>query len=252
MPQSRLSDIGWWLFQAFNVAIGAVVLGQFHQQATALLHGADSNATKFFRNHSMWVNRLEHEDGSHQIAKYIDPKLGAPFYHLLHFLPAAIWAIVLPFQVTECARKRWPWMHRVCGRIFLACSLMLGLSSFMFLFFKTTFSEEEVYLWFLSIAFLVTGWLAYTNAAARRIQEHTVWITRHIGSGMVIYLMRAVYAIWFVCVFPDAASVPREILVPARKTMFGTAALISVAVCLIGTELLIRCGGLDVKRTKAA
>lgn len=242
--------IAWWAFQVFNVVIGGLVLAQFHQQMSALAYGANANATTFYQNNSDWASRLEHIDGSHQVAKYLDPKLGAPFYHIFHFTPAALWAVILPLQITACARKRWPTLHRVCGRVFFICSLLLGLSSFMFVFFKTTFSEEELHAWVLSIVFLVTGWFAYTNAAARRFAEHQVWIVRHIGSGMVIYLMRAVYALWFFARFPDAAAVPREALVPARQSMFGQAAIISIAVCFVGTEAFIQCGGLNARSVR--
>jgi len=242
----------FWLMQAFFAGVGCLVLHQVAMQLVAWLFGAPFLADDYFGAGSLSVERLEYTDGSHQVFKTSNSGCGQPWYQLGHFVPAAVWAVLLPLQVTATARKAWPVAHRWGGRAFMVCSALLGSSALVFPACGHSFSGKlDAPLSVLSLVFLATGWMAYRAAADRRFRDHHAWVARHLGSGLGIYAMRVIYVMAFAAVYPDPTAVEKEALVRGRQDLFGWSGIAGVALSLAAAEAYVRLVVLRPARSKS-
>ena len=229
--------------QAFVVALGIFVLLQVRSQLLAAARGVDGTVTADeYYSSELSVTRLEDLDGDFQARKYGKGRCGYGVYQAAHFVPAAVWSIILPLQLWPGLRRAMPVVHRILGRVFLVCSLLLGLSSFVFVLCGSgTAPILDGPAVLGGAAFLVTGGLAYWHAAARRIELHRVWITRHLGWGLGIYTMRLIYVAafwaWFGGLDAPGWSNDDPRLIQLRKEIFGYSGIAAFAITPIVAEL---------------
>src|SRR5262249_12011578 len=57
-----------------------------------------------------------------------------PILTLIHILPALLFMILGPLQFVSSIRLRHPQWHRWSGRVYLLCSLIVGLTAFVMSF----------------------------------------------------------------------------------------------------------------------
>lgn len=112
-----------------------------------------------------------------------------PFYEHSHRLGGVAWMILGLFQVTAASRGRRG-VHRWIGRIFVALSLVAGLSgAAMGALFPYAPGERAPSVlfgaWMVYTA--VRGWL---HARRREIPAHRAWMTRCLAVGLGVSTIR--------------------------------------------------------------
>ncbi len=97
----------------------------------------------------------------------------------VHAFSGGIALILGPFQFLTKLRNRRPTLHRWMGRIYLIGILLGGLSAFVIAPGMISGLVGEFGLIFLSILWLWTGFMAYTNIRAGNVEIHREWMTRN-------------------------------------------------------------------------
>jgi hypothetical protein len=178
---------------------------------------------------------------SELITKYT----GQYLVQLTHILPGAFWAAMIPFQLNTNFRKKHRTLHRYIGYGFVGCALVLGSGVYIILYkgllYENSFPDlppkpmsTAPLLVLLTIYFQGTLLCALYNAAIaspKNYYAHSVWITRHIASGIWIALQRILLGTpWF-----NRPPMTRE----QQRDAFGNAAFVAIAISTVSGEILI-------------
>src|SRR5262245_15612865 len=54
-----------------------------------------------------------------------------PAWSTVHFVPALVFVLILPFQLWSRSRRRWPRVHRLAGRVAAVAGVLFGLTGFV-------------------------------------------------------------------------------------------------------------------------
>ncbi|CAN0001710.1 unnamed protein product [Ectocarpus sp. 4 AP-2014] len=128
-----------------------------------------------------------------------------PAGRVMHILPAGLWSVIAPLQLSPSFRAKHRTAHRRLGRlfIFMSISISLGLVPLVLSGAPTTPASRTTLgpsalidsrdgrgaLLFAGY-FLVTGLLAVHHARNKRFADHRVWILRHVAMGYSVHLQR--------------------------------------------------------------
>lgn len=102
---------------------------------------------------------------------------GRRFWYFAHVALAIPLLLIAPVQFAVSVRERWPLLHRVLGRLYLAASLLAGLSA-LHLGSTIAAPETQVPLTLFAavwIGFVVIAWQA---ARRRRFDVHHGFVIR--------------------------------------------------------------------------
>lgn len=96
---------------------------------------------------------------------------------------AAILALALgPLQFSARLRGRWPRAHRISGRIYLGIGVLAGgLAGLYAAQFAFGGAPARLGFTLLALAWLSTGWRAYTAIRAGDIAAHRAWMVRNFA-----------------------------------------------------------------------
>ncbi|CBJ26363.1 conserved unknown protein [Ectocarpus siliculosus] len=116
-----------------------------------------------------------------------------PAGRVMHILPAGLWSVIAPLQLSPSFRAKHRTAHRRLGRlfIFMSVSISLGLVPLVLSGAPTTpnWSNGRESLVFAGY-FLVTGLLAVHHARNKRFADHRVWMLRHVAMGYSVHMQR--------------------------------------------------------------
>ena len=178
---------------------------------------------------------------SELISKYT----GQYLVQITHILPGAIWAAIIPFQLNTKFRKNHRTLHRYTGYGFVGSALLLGTGVFIILhkglLYENSFPDlpakpfsAALPLILLTIYFLGTIVCALYYAAIaspKNYFAHSVWITRHVASGIWIALQR----ILMVTPVFNRPPMSRD----QQREAFGNAGFLATALTIVAGEILI-------------
>ena len=178
---------------------------------------------------------------SELITKYT----GQYLVQLTHILPGAIWAALIPFQLNTGFRKNHRTFHRYVGYGFVGSALLLGTGVFIILYkgllYENSFPDlppkpfsAAPLLILLTIYFLGTILRALYYAAVaspKCYYNHSVWMSRHVASGIWIALQRIMLGTPLF----HRPPMTRE----QQRDAFGNAGVLAVAITTVGCEILI-------------
>ena len=109
-------------------------------------------------------------------------------FYTLHLL----FLLLGPLQFVAAIRARWPKIHRISGRVFIASGFMMAVSAIainiMFPPFGGLFKSIAVYVF--SVAQIVTLTVALRAILRRDITRHRAWMIRAFAIGLAISTMR--------------------------------------------------------------
>lgn len=109
-----------------------------------------------------------------------------------HIIPGFIFLALGPLQFMGAIRVRWPKVHRISGRIFVASGFMTAISAIginiVFPPFGGLFKSIAVYIF--SIALIVSLTIAVRAILRRDITRHRAWMIRAFAIGLAISTMR--------------------------------------------------------------
>lgn len=109
-----------------------------------------------------------------------------------HIIPGFLFLVLGPLQFIASIRTRWPRIHRISGRIFIASGFMMAVSAIainiLFPPFGGVFKSIAVYIF--SVAQMVTLVIALQAILHRNITRHRAWMIRAFAIGLAISTMR--------------------------------------------------------------
>jgi multisubunit Na+/H+ antiporter MnhB subunit len=168
---------------------------------------------------------------------------GQYLVQVTHIFPGAIWAAIIPFQLNTQFRKKHRRLHRYSGYMLTSTSLILGTGVFIILYKRLLYENffpdlppvqvsSSPGLTMLTIYFMGTILMALYHATiTKNYYNHSIWITRHIASGLWIALQRILLG----SPLFNQPPMTRE----QQRSAFGRAALVAMAASLILCEILI-------------
>eukprot|EP00752_Nemacystus_decipiens_P002559 g2400.t1 len=165
---------------------------------------------------SRWVEQRG-EAGCYDSTPFIDAQgkpsileyARSPAGRLMHILPAGLWSVIAPLQLSPTLRARHPAAHRRLGRLFMFMSASIAIGVFPLIvsgassFRRSAFVDGSMFAF--AAYFLGTGLLAVQCARRKRFSDHRVWILRHVAMGYSVHLQRLVAfpTYWILpCVIP--------------------------------------------------
>jgi uncharacterized membrane protein len=95
--------------------------------------------------------------------------------HIAAMVPAALLG---PFQFLRPLRERYPRVHRMTGRVYLAAALVGALGGLYLAPYSASGLVSDVSFTFLGLGVLFTSATAYLRIRAGNVQSHREWMTR--------------------------------------------------------------------------
>jgi uncharacterized membrane protein len=153
---------------------------------------------------------------------------------LVHIVPAMLFMILGPLQFVRSLRAKYPQIHRWSGRIFLAVSVVVGLTGLTLAFGKTVGGvDEKAAIALFGSFFLIALAKALRHALRREFAQHREWMIRGYAIGLAVATIRPIMATFF------AAAMLRGHR-PDPHEFFGTAFWIGFTLQAIVAEIWIR------------
>jgi uncharacterized membrane protein len=155
-----------------------------------------------------------------------------PIWSTVHFVPALVFALILPFQLWPGSRRLYPHLHRVAGRVASIACILFSLTGLILPFTMPSRPfGERAFMTTVSCLFLIL--LACGVQAARRkdFVAHRRWMLRVTAGALSPLTQRVILPIFAVA---GIDSLPRF------WDLFLTAAWFATAVNFATAEWWIR------------
>jgi uncharacterized membrane protein len=122
-----------------------------------------------------------------------------PVLTLIHIVPGLLFMILGPFQFNSTIRARYPRWHRVNGRIFLICSLVIGISALVMSFGMPAIGgvNQAAATIVFGTFFLFALCKAFWHIRRREIALHREWMIRAFAVGLAVATIRPIVGIFF-------------------------------------------------------
>ena len=185
-----------------------------------------------------------------------------PAVQYLHILPAGIWSLCVPLQLTPALRKSRPKLHKLVGWAVVLCSVLMFLSVFIIQHRKLDFIDNDYALELaafiahaaaaptlynsimmlalrgvscftaLSAAWFLLSIITALRCIVRRdVHSHRIWMVRHVGSGIGVAVQRCYVLL-----------TARQAMSPTYQMLrFTEGIYIGFALAVAGAELAARC-----------
>jgi len=155
-----------------------------------------------------------------------------PIWSVVHFVPALVFSLILPFQLWPGSRRRYPRVHRISGRVAAVAGVLFSATGVALPFAMPTrpFSERA-FMTMISCLFAVVLGLGVGAARRRDFTAHRRWMLRVAALSMGPLTQRVIFPI-FVAAGIDS--------LPRFWDLFMSAAWFSLAINLGIVEWWIR------------
>lgn len=152
---------------------------------------------------------------------------------LIHILPGLLFMILGPLQFVSSIRLRHPQWHRWSGRVYLICSLIVGLSALVMSFAMPAIGgfNQAAATTLFALLFLFSLGKAYWHIMHRQIAQHREWMIRGFAIGLAVATIRPIVGFFF-------ATSRLSGLTPHE--FFGTAFWLGFVLQLIAAEVWIQ------------
>jgi uncharacterized membrane protein len=121
-----------------------------------------------------------------------------PLLTLTHIIPGVLFMVLGPLQFVRRIRARHIWLHRLLGRVYVASSVVIGLSA-LILAFNTSIGgavETAATLVFAPF-FLFALANAVVHVRRHEIAGHREWMIRAFAIGLAVATMRPLIGLFF-------------------------------------------------------
>lgn len=156
-----------------------------------------------------------------------------PILTLVHIVPGLFFMILGPLQFSSTIRARNLRWHRLSGRIFVICGMVIGLSALVMSFAMPSiggFNQAAATSLFAAF-FLIALCKGFWHIRRREIALHREWMIRAFSIGIAVAAIRPIIGMFF-ATSPLTGLTPRE--------FFGIAFWIGFVLHLIAAEAWIR------------
>lgn len=121
-----------------------------------------------------------------------------PVLTLAHIMPGLIFILLGPFQFMAGLRRRHPVLHRWTGRVFLAASLVIGVTALVMSPQMAIGGALEISATFVfGLLFLFAIARAFLAIRRRRVAEHRRWMIRAYAIGLAVATVRPIVGFFF-------------------------------------------------------
>jgi uncharacterized membrane protein len=151
---------------------------------------------------------------------------------LVHIIPGFLFMVLGPLQFVKSIRARHLNFHRWSGRIFVASSLVIGLTALWMSLAVPAIGglNQAVATLLFAILFLFSLVKAFRHIRRREIPQHREWMLRAYAIGLAVATIRPIIGVFF-------ATSRLTHLTP--HDFFGTAFWLGFTVQLIAAEFWI-------------
>lgn len=117
-----------------------------------------------------------------------------------HVFLAAYIMISAQFQLLPGARRRWPRLHRINGRTYVACVVTTSLAGLLIVWTRGTVGGEVMRIGISLDAVLIIAFAWCAVAAARRgdFNRHQRWVLRLFMAVSAVWFFRITFMLWMV------------------------------------------------------
>ncbi len=118
---------------------------------------------------------------------------------LIHILPGLLFMILGPLQFVSSIRVRHPQWHRWSGRVYLLCSLVIGLTALVMSFVMPAIGgfNQAAATTLFALLFLIALGKAYWHILHRQIAQHREWMIRAFAIGLAVATIRPIIGFFF-------------------------------------------------------
>jgi hypothetical protein len=115
-----------------------------------------------------------------------------------HMAMGASILLLGPVQLIGGIRRRWPWVHRWIGRVYVFAATVAGLGGMVFILGEGTIGGLAMDLGFglYGVLMMIAGVQTYRHARARRLEAHRAWAIRLFALAVGSWLYRMDYGFW--------------------------------------------------------
>lgn len=156
-----------------------------------------------------------------------------PILTLIHIVPGLLFMILGPLQFSSTIRSRHLRWHRLSGRIFVACGLVIGISALVMSFGMPAIGgiNQAAATTLFAAFFLFALSKAFWHIRRQEIALHREWMIRAFAIGLAVATIRPIIGLFF-------ATSPLTGLTPHE--FFGVAFWIGFLLHLMAAEAWIR------------
>jgi uncharacterized membrane protein len=138
-----------------------------------------------------------------EIARFDGRFAAHPRVTLTHVAAGGVFLFLGPLQFSSSIRRRYPALHRWCGRLLMLLAVLTGVSGLYFGLFVPFSGRAEATVIAL-VGVLLLGSIARAYVAIRRyeVERHREWMIRAFALGVGISTVRLVAAVLDVALTP--------------------------------------------------
>jgi uncharacterized membrane protein len=168
-----------------------------------------------------------------QLAALDDLFARHPILTLVHIVPGMLFMILGPLQFSATIRARHLRWHRLSGRVFVICGLVIGISALVMSLGMPAIGgvNQAAATTLFGTFFLFALCKAFWHIRRREIALHREWMIRAFSIGLAVATIRPIVGVFF-ATSPLTGLTPRE--------FFGIAFWIGFVLHLIAAEAWIR------------
>jgi uncharacterized membrane protein len=155
-----------------------------------------------------------------------------PILTLVHIVPGMLFMILGPLQFSSRIRAQHLRWHRLSGRVFVVCGLVIGISALVMSFGMPAIGgvNQAAATTLFGTFFLFALCKAFWHIRRREVALHREWMIRAFSIGLAVAATRPIIGVFF-ATSPLTGLTPRE--------FFGIAFWIGFVLLLIAAEAWI-------------
>jgi len=122
-----------------------------------------------------------------------------PVLTLIHIIPGVLFMLLGPLQFSATIRARHLQWHRWSGRVYLLCSLIIGVSALVMSVGMPAIGglTQAVATTLFALLFLFALGKAYWHVRHREIAQHREWMIRAFAIGLAVATIRPIIGLFF-------------------------------------------------------
>lgn len=122
-----------------------------------------------------------------------------PWLTLTHILPGVLFMVLGPLQFNQRLRTKYPAHHRLGGRIFVVCSLIIGITALVMSMTMPAIGgvTQATATGLFALYFLFALGKAFWHIRRRQVAAHRAWMVRAFATGLAVATIRPIVGLFY-------------------------------------------------------
>lgn len=118
---------------------------------------------------------------------------------LMHILPGLVFMVIGPLQFNRRLRTKYPALHRISGRLFVVCSLIIGVTALVMSIVMPAIGgvTQATATALFALYFLFALVKAFWHIRQRQVAAHRAWMVRAFAIGLAVATIRPLVGIFY-------------------------------------------------------